>query len=202
MKNKALVFLVFGLLGLVCMKGNAVSVGKPAPEFSLPGTDGKSWDLAAQKGKIVVLEWFNESCPFVKKHYSSGNMQKLQSEYTKKGVVWFTVLSSAPGKQGFATGPELKNILEASKAASTSGLLDPSGKVGKLFEAKTTPHLFVINKEGVLVYDGAIDDNSSADPSTIAGAKNYVKLALDALLVGNPVKESSSKPYGCSVKYP
>ena len=202
MEITKLLFLNFLFYGFMASQAGALTVGKSAPDFSLPGAEGKTWKLSDQKGKIVVLEWFNEACPFVKKHYSSGNMQQLQREYTAKGVVWFTILSSAPGKQGYAPASEFQKILSSSKVGSTAGLLDPSGSVGKLFEAKTTPHVFVINKEGVLVYEGAIDDNSSADPGTIAGAKNYVKLALDAVLSGKPVKESSSKPYGCSVKYP
>lgn len=188
--------LVFSALSL------AASIGRPAPDFSLTGTDGKNWKLSEQKGKTVVLEWFNESCPFVQKHYASGNMQKLQKEYTGKGVVWITVLSSAPGKQGYAKADQLGKDLARLKAGSTVGLVDPTGVAGKAFEAKTTPHLFVINKEGNLAYDGAIDDNSSSDPKTIEGAKNYVRLALDSLLKGEPVKEATTKPYGCSVKYP
>jgi len=177
-------------------------VGKPAPDLALTGADGKNWKLSEQKGKVVVLEWFNEGCPFVKKHYSSGNMQKIQADYTKKGVIWFTVLSSAPGKQGFMTGPELKNSLEKQKASSAAGLLDPKGEVGKAYDAKTTPHLYVIDEKGILAYNGALDDNSSADPATIAGAKNYLVAALEDVLAKRPVKEASTKPYGCSVKYP
>lgn len=178
------------------------SLGKPAPDFSLTGTDGKTWRLAEQKGKAVVLEWFNEGCPFVQKHYTSGNMQKLQKEYVAKGVVWMTILSSAPGKQGYVTAPQLGKDLVRLNSAGSIGLVDPTGTVGKAFDAKTTPHLFVISPAGVLVYDGAIDDNSSADPKTIPGAKNYIRSALDSVLKGEPVKEASTKPYGCSVKYP
>lgn len=178
------------------------SLGKPAPDFSLTGTDGKTWRLAEQKGKAVVLEWFNEGCPFVQKHYISGNMQKLQKEYVAKGVVWMTILSSAPGKQGYVTAPQLGKDLVRLNSAGSIGLVDPTGTVGKAFDAKTTPHLFVISPAGVLVYDGAIDDNSSADPKTISGAKNYIRSALDSVLKGEPVKEASTKPYGCSVKYP
>lgn len=177
-------------------------VGKPAPDFSALGSDGKTWKLSDQKGKVVVLEWFNESCPFVRKHYSSGNMQKLQTQATKKGVVWFTVLSSAPGKQGFMTGPELKKSLEKLKAASTVGLLDPTGELGKAYDAKTTPHLYVVDEKGELVYNGAIDDNPSSDPNTAAGAKNYLSAALEDVFSRRPVKEATTKPYGCAVKYP
>ncbi|NDD05884.1 MAG: thioredoxin family protein [Proteobacteria bacterium] len=192
-------FVISGVASLVC---TAAAINEKAPDFSLASAEGKTWKLSDQKGKVVVLEWFNAGCPFVKKHYDSQNMQALQKEYTAKGVVWLTMLSSAPGKQGYATGPELKKILTSWNAQSSAGLLDPEGKVGKLYGAKTTPHLFVINKEGVLVYEGAIDDNASADPATVKGAKNYVRLAVDAVLAGQSVKESFSKPYGCSVKYP
>jgi peroxiredoxin len=161
----------------------------------------KTWKLSDQKGKVVVLEWFNQSCPYVKKHYSSGNMQQLQKEYTEKGVVWFTVLSSAPGKQGHMTASELAKSLLNSKAKSTAGLLDPTGEVGKAYEAKTTPHFFVLNEKGIVAYQGAIDDNSSSDPETIKASKNYVRSALNATLEKKPVTEASTKPYGCSVKY-
>ena len=198
MKKQLSLLIAFG----IAAAGFAAPVGKPAPDFSLTGTDGKTWKLSEQKGKTVVLEWFNEGCPFVQKHYTTGNMQKLQKEITSKGVVWMTILSSAPGKQGYVTASQLGKDLARLKAASTVGLVDPTGVAGKAFEAKTTPHLFVVNAEGLLVYDGAIDDNSSADPKTVSGAKNYVRSAVDSLLKGEAVKESTTKPYGCSVKYP
>ena len=193
------------LLGLLVLswaiQGLCAPLGKPAPEFSLQGTDGKSWKLSQQKGKVVVLEWFNEGCPFVKKHYTAGNMQALQKQYTSQGVVWFTINSSAPGKQGHVSSEQLGKDLARLKASATAGLLDSTGQVGKAYEAKTTPHMFIVDAQGVLVYDGAIDDNSSSDPATIAGSKNHVKEILDGLLSGKPVKPSSTKPYGCSVKY-
>jgi len=191
-------FVVF----LVSIASLAAPVGKPAPDFSLSGSDGKLWKLSDQKGKVVVLEWFNEACPFVQKHYSTQNMQKLQKEYTGKGVVWITINSSAPGKQGHVSAEQLGKDLARLKAASTVGLVDPTGQAGKAFEAKTTPHLFVINARNTVVYDGAIDDNSSADPKSIEGSKNYVRMALDSVLIGDKVKEPTTKPYGCSVKYP
>ena len=196
MKKNLFVFVMS-----VCWMARAVPIGSVAPDFSLSGSDGKTWKLSEQKGKVVVLEWFNEGCPFVKKHYASGNIQTLQKIATSRGVVWFTILSSAPGKQGYVPGSQFAKDLLRLKANPSAGLLDPTGQVGKLFDAKTTPHLFVIDSRGKLVYDGAIDDNSSADPATIPNAKNYVREALEAVLVGKPVLQPVTKPYGCSVKY-
>jgi len=175
--------------------------GKPAPDFTLPDVHGTNWTLSAQKGKFVVLEWINLGCPFVKKHYGSGNMQALQKEYTEKGVIWFSICSSAPGKQGHFAPADWPALIAEQKAVPTAVLLDPDGKVGRLYGAKTTPHMYVINPEGMLIYAGAIDDNPSADPTTIPGARNYVREALDAAMAGEPVKMSATQPYGCSVKY-
>lgn len=179
----------------------AVTVGDKAPEFSLPAADGSTQSLSSFAGKTVVLEWFNSECPFVRKHYDSQNMQNLQKEYTAKEVVWLTVNSSAEGKQGYLTADTAKETLAKEGSAATHLLLDHDGAVGKLYDAKTTPHMYVIDKEGKLVYAGAIDDKPSADKGDIAGAKNYVRAALDAVLAGTPVETSSTKPYGCSVKY-
>jgi len=189
------------LLSFLSVLAVGAPVGGKAPQFSLLGSDGKTYDLKNYLGKTVVLEWFNEGCPFVVKHYSTDNMQNLQKKYTEKGVVWFTVLSSAPGKQGYVTPEQLEKDRKRLKMFSTASLVDPTGKVGKLFGAKTTPHLFIIDSKGVLVYDGAIDDNSSTDPKTVASAKNFVVEALDALLSGKAVSQGVTKPYGCSVKY-
>jgi peroxiredoxin len=176
-------------------------VGQPAPPFTLTGTDGKPHSLADYEGKYVVLEWVNYDCPFVKKHYGSGNMQKLQKKYTEQGVVWLSVNSSAPGKQGNYP-PEQANALTAEKKASpTVLLLDPDGTVGKAYGAKTTPHMYVINPEGELVYAGGIDDKPSTDAADIAGARNHVDQALAEALAGKPITVASSTPYGCSVKY-
>lgn len=179
----------------------AAKAGKAAPAFTAADSSGKSVSLSDFKGKTVVLEWLNKGCPYVKKHYGSGNMQRLQKEWTAKGVVWLSVVSSAEGKQGFVTGPEADADTEASGAAPTAVLLDPSGKVGRLYGAKTTPHMFVIDGGGVVRYAGAIDSDSSADPASVASAENYVSGALAAVLAGKPVKKASTKPYGCSVKY-
>ncbi len=177
------------------------SVGETAPDFTLPDSNGKTHSLSDYKGKIVVLEWLNHGCPFVQKHYNSGNMQKLQKAYSGKGVIWFSVISSAPGKQGYMTPEEATESVKQKKAAPTGVLLDPEGTVGKLYGAKTTPHMFIIDSAGVLVYNGGIDDIRSANPADIDKAKNYVQMALDELLAGKQVTEKTSQPYGCSVKY-
>ena len=176
-------------------------VGQPAPDFTLMDTMGQAHTLAAHKGKFVVLEWSNYDCPFVKKHYGSGNMQRLQKTYTEKGVVWLTINSSAPGKQGNYPPEKWNEMIKEKGSAATAVLLDPDGKVGKTFGAKTTPSMFVINPEGVLIYKGAIDDKPSFKPETLEGAKNYVEAALDAAMAGKPVETPSTQSYGCSVKY-
>jgi peroxiredoxin len=178
-----------------------VEIGKPAPDFTLSSADGKTHSLSAFKGQVVVLEWVNFDCPFVKKHYGSDNMQALQRRYTGEGVVWLSINSSAPGKQGHCTPEQAVKLGAERKAAATALLLDPEGKVGQLFGARTTPHMFVIDKEGRLVYNGAIDDKPSPDPADLAGAKNYVTAALDAVLAGRKPEVQSTQPYGCSVKY-
>jgi peroxiredoxin len=177
----------------------APEIGQPAPAFTLKDSAGKSVALADFKGRTVVLEWFNEGCPFVRKHYGSGSMQALQKQATDDGVVWLSIVSSAPGKQGFLT-PEAA-AAKKKELNSTALLLDPDGTVGRLYEARTTPDLFVINSAGVLVYKGAIDDQPTPDPATLAGARNYVAAALAALKAGRPVEPAQTKSYGCSVKY-
>jgi peroxiredoxin len=177
-------------------------VGKPAPDFTLTDSNGKSHSLGKFKGKVVVLEWFNHGCPFVRKHYESGNMQKLQKEYTAKGVVWLSICSSAEGKQGFASGAGHNAEAREAGAEPTAILIDADGKVGRLYGARTTPDMYVINKKGTLVYAGAIDDKRTTDIADVATAKNYVKEALDEVLEGKAVATASTKPYGCSVKYP
>jgi peroxiredoxin len=179
----------------------AAQVGQPAPSFTLTDTHGKSHSLSDFKGKTVVLEWINHQCPFVVKHYSGGAMQALQKEYTAKGVVWLSICSSAPGKQGHMS-PDAWNKTTAEKgAAPTAVLLDEDGKVGKAYQAKTTPHMFIINPEGILVYAGAIDSIKSTKAEDVPKATNYVKAALDEILAGKPVTTASTEAYGCSVKY-
>jgi peroxiredoxin len=176
-------------------------VGDPAPAFSLVDTNGRQHALGDFKGKIVVLEWFNHDCPFVKKHYDSGNMPGLQSRYTGKDVVWLSINSSAPGKQGNYPPEKANELSSEKKSAATYVLLDPEGTVGRLYGAKTTPHMYVIDGAGVLRYEGAIDSVSSTDKDDIAGATNYVAAAVDALKAGKPVDPSVTQAYGCAVKY-
>ena len=178
-----------------------VEPGEEAPDFSLTDSKGTSHKLSDFRGKLVVLEWLNHECPFVKKHYSGGNMQKLQQEYTAKGVVWLSIISSAPGKQGHRTGPQADADTKDKKATPTAVLLDPAGEVGKKYDVKTTPEMFVIDKEGKILYAGAIDSIKSTDSSDIAKAENHVRQALDAALAGQPIPTPKTKPYGCSVKY-
>ncbi len=180
---------------------DAAAVGKPAPELNITDTRGNNVKLADYKGSFVVLEWTNLDCPFVKKHYDSGNMQKLQKEYTEKDVIWLIVNSSAAGKQGNMTAEKWDEAMKDKKASQTAVLLDPDGKVGRLYGAKTTPHMYVINPDGTLIYMGAIDDKATAKVEDIATSQNYVKLALDAAMAGKPVEKASTQAYGCSVKY-
>ena len=180
--------------------GSAV-VGKAAPDFTLVDSNGQSHTLSSYKGKHVVLEWVNFGCPFVNKHYGSGNMQRLQKAYTGKGVVWLSVNSSAQGKQGFHAPAELNALLKEKGAAPSAYLIDTDGKVGHLYGARTTPHMFVVDPKGTLLYAGGIDDRPSTDQADIEGATNYVAAALDQALAGKAVTVATSKPYGCSVKY-
>lgn len=176
-------------------------VDQPAPNFTLQSSDGKTVSLADYKGKMVVLEWVNFDCPFVKKFYESGTMQKLQATYAKQGIVWLSICSSAPEKQGHFAGEMLKSRLTESKLASTAYLIDANGAVGKLYGAKTTPHMFVIDPKGTLVYAGAIDSKRSTNSEDIATAENYVVSAVTAVSSNKPVGTKTSTPYGCSVKY-
>ncbi|MBA4793515.1 thioredoxin family protein [Phenylobacterium sp.] len=179
----------------------APTIGQPAPAFTAVDASGKARSLAEFKGKTVVLEWTNEGCPYVQKHYKSGNMQGLQKSAVADGVVWLTLISSAPGKQGYKTADEARAWKSEAGAASTAVLLDPKGEVGRAYAAKTTPHMYVVDKTGALVYMGGIDDKNSADPASLKGAKNYVAAALADVKAGRAVAQPVSAPYGCSVKY-
>ena len=204
MNNTTMNTILKSTLALLVAAGTAVaapSVGQPAPEFTLTDSNGQSHNLSDFKGKFVVLEWLNHGCPFVKKHYDGGNMQGLQKEYTGKDVVWLSIASSAPGKQGNMSPEETNKTKEEKGAAPTAVLIDEDGTVGKLYDAKVTPELFVINPEGTLIYAGAIDDKKSVDAADVAGARNYVKQALDEAMAGNPVSTPQTEAYGCGVKY-
>ena len=179
----------------------AATVGQPAPAFTLTDTKGTTHSLADFAGKTVVLEWFNHECPFVKKHYGAGNMQRQQAAATGKGVVWLTINSSAAGKQGHVNAEQANAILGEWKASPTAFLLDHDGTVGQAYGAKTTPHMYVIDGTGVLRYNGAIDSNPSADPADIPGATQYVEAALGDLAANRAVARGTTQPYGCSVKY-
>jgi len=179
----------------------AAVVGQPAPDFTLVDSHGARHTLSALKGKTVVLEWVNFECPFVGKHYGSGNMQALQKEYTGQGVVWLSINSSAEGKQGHFAPDEINARMKERGAAPTAYLIDTDGTVGRAYGAKTTPHMFVIDARGTVAYAGGIDDTPSTDQADVKTAKNFVRSALDEVLAGKPVTTASSAPYGCSVKY-
>lgn len=179
----------------------APAVGQPAPAFSAVDANGKTRSLGEFKGRTVVLEWTNSGCPYVRKHYDSGNMQGLQRDAAKDGIVWLTVISSAPGTQGYVSGADAKAWKAKEKAAHADLLLDPAGVVGRAYEAKTTPHMYVIDKGGRLAYMGGIDDRPSSDPDSLKGATNYVAAALADVKAGRPVAQATTRPYGCSVKY-
>ena len=176
-------------------------VGQPAPNFRLADMNGKPVTLADYRGKTVVLEWHNPGCPFVQKHYTSGNMQKAQAAATRDGAVWLSINSGAPGKQGHMDSAAAKQLVGKVGAKPTAYLLDPKGVVGKVYDAKTTPHMYVIDAKGTLVYAGGIDDKPTANPADVAGARNHVLAALDEIKAGKKVSVATSRPYGCSVKY-
>lgn len=176
-------------------------INELAPEFTLKSSNGEEISLSKFKDKIVVLEWINFDCPFVKKHYESQNMQNLQKEYRDKGIVWLSICSSAPGKEGHLDNAEINKRIKKHKSYQNYYLIDEDGKVGKMYGAKTTPHIFIIDKNGKLVYAGAIDNIKSTNKEDVKKAKNYVKQALDELLSGKEISEPTTIPYGCSVKY-
>ena len=194
--------VAFTALSVIAAPASAAAVvGKAAPAFVAADVNGKPVRLSDFKGKTVVLEWNNPECPFVKKHYGSGNMQKTQATATKDGVVWLSINSGAPGKQGHMSGDEAKAVLAKSGARPTAYLLDPRGVVGKAYDAKTTPHMYIVNKAGILVYEGGIDDKPTPRPADISGARNHVLAALSEIKAGKAVSVPTSRPYGCNVKY-
>ena len=203
----------FGLAGLVTAtlllapaasldsRDPGPEIGKPAPTFTLMDNDGNEVSLEKLRGKWVVLEWLNHGCPYVKKHYNSGNMPMLQKKYREKGVVWLSIVSSAPGTQGYHEPEEAKKLNEKKGGRATAILRDPEGTVGHMYDARTTPQMFVIDPEGILLYGGAIDDKPTTSLSDVEGAKNYLVTALDEAMAGKAVTTTKTQPYGCSVKY-
>ena len=202
MKIRSLVLatVVLGSIAVAFGATSKVAVGASAPAFETVDSTGKSVRLEDYKGKYVVLEWSNFGCPYVQKHYNSGNMQSLQKKYTAKGVVWLTIFSSGEGQQGYYQPAELTK-LGAQKKMSSKLIPDPDGTLGKLYGAKNTPTMFVVNPEGNVIYMGGIDNKPTPDPEDIASAKNYVAAALDEALAGKPVTTPVSRPYGCGVHY-
>jgi peroxiredoxin len=201
MKTKLILTIVASFVTTVLYAFDPPPVGGAAPDFSLTDAKGKTHSLAQYRGKYVVLEWFNPECPFVKKHYGSGNMQKLQEEYTSKGVAWLTIDSNAPGTEGNLSADAASKVTTGWKTQQTALLLDPEGRAGRAYGAKNTPNMVVINPEGKIVYEGAIDSKATPNPADIPNSTNYVKVALDESLAGKPVTTPTTKPYGCSVKY-
>jgi peroxiredoxin len=194
--------LIAGVIAmLISSAAAAAQIGQPAPDFTAMDSKGNKVHLSAYRGKTVVLEWTNADCPYTRKHYTSGNMQSVQDLAQKDGIVWLTVISSAPGKQGYVNGPQADFLTESRKAVPSAVLLDPSGAIGRLYGAKTTPHMFVIDKNGALQYMGGMDSIATADVGDIARAEPYLKEAMLAVAAGSPAPHPVTKPYGCSVKY-
>ena len=187
--------------GTSAFAAGAVQIGQSAPEFTATDSKGAPVSLSQYRGKVVVLEWTNADCPYTHKHYASGNMQSLQSLAQKNNVVWLSVISSAPGKQGYVNGSGADQLTVSRGASPTAVLLDPSGTLGRLYGAKTTPHMFVIDKNGALQYMGGIDSLATADAGDIPNAEPYLKEAMLAVTEGHPVAHAVTRPYGCSVKY-
>lgn len=191
-----------GLLAAPALALALATPGEKAPDFSEVDAAGKTHSLSDYQGQWLVVEWFNKDCPYVKKHYSSGNMQALQKKFTDQDVNWLTVISSAEGKQGHLSAAQAGEVAQSHNLnASAPFLLDSDGSMGRAYGAKTTPHMFIINPEGMVVYAGAIDDNDSANPAVIPTSSNYVTSALDAALKGEAIEVASSRAYGCGVKY-
>ncbi|HEX5435154.1 MAG TPA: redoxin domain-containing protein [Candidatus Angelobacter sp.] len=201
MNKLARVGVRVGAVLLLVASAMAVKVGDPAPNFSAIDNHGKVQKLSAYRGKYVVLEWHNQGCPYTRKYYESGNMQQLQKKWTDKGVIWFTVISSAPGTQGFVTPTQENDYLKKMNAAPTAVLMDMTGTLGRLYDAKTTPEMFVISPNGAVMYEGAMDDRPTKDQKDITGAKNYVDAALSQAMANQPVTDATTRPYGCSVKF-
>lgn len=190
-----------GILASPAWAAGVAKVGETAPAFNTAATNGRSVSLADQRGKIVILEWTNHDCPYVRKHYESGNMQTLQKEITAQGVVWLTLISSSPGTQGYVSPKEADELTASRKANPTAVLLDPTGAVGKAYGATNTPHMYIVDKAGLLVYAGAIDDRPTTRRADVQGAHNYVRAALEDMAAGRAVQTPVTRAYGCTVKY-
>jgi peroxiredoxin len=201
-KRSIFAFIVIAIAMVAApLLSSAAKIGAAAPDFTASASNGKSYRLSDFRGKFVVLEWHNNGCPYTRKHYESGNMQRLQKEWTARGVIWFTVISSAPGTQGYVTADQENAYMSRMHADPTAALLDASGDLGHMYDAKTTPHMIVVNPAGSIIYDGAIDDHPTSDQSDIAKSKNFVDEALTEAMAGKPVDTPATRPYGCSVKY-
>ena len=200
---KRLVFPVFVGLAMVAasLPGAVLQQADDAPDFTLTDTYSQQHTLSDYEGQWVVLEWLNYDCPIVREHSDSGNMQDLQEEYTNDGVVWLSIVSSAPGQQGYFSNDEMNARTTEHSGHQTAVLMDPDGIVGRAYDARTTPQMVVITPTGEIVYNGAIDDRPSPDPATLNGATNYLVNALGAAMNGNAVSPATTQPYGCSVKY-
>lgn len=194
-------FVLMAVFCFVPLAQASVNTGAMAPDFSLPGSDGKTYELADFRGKTVILEWTNHDCPYVQKHYDSGNMQALQKQTAEGGMIWFSVISSSPGSQGHVSADQASELTRSRNAQPTSVLLDPAGDVGRMYGARTTPHMYIIAPDGKLVYQGAIDDRPSARMSSLEGANNYLLAALDDMKANRPVQTPQTSAYGCSIKY-
>ncbi|MCB0404276.1 MAG: redoxin domain-containing protein [Bdellovibrionales bacterium] len=193
------------IAGLTAFSGkstsNEIKIGSKAPAFTAKDSNGKERSLGDYKGKYVVLEWLNHGCPYVRKHYDSGNMQRTQADAKKKGAVWLSIVSSAEGKQGYMTPAETNAAIKKNKSNADAVLLDADGKIGLAYGAKTTPHMFIIDPKGTVVYQGAIDSIRSTDTDDIIKAENYVLAAFREIKSGSTIKTAATEPYGCGVKY-
>lgn len=194
--NRLLALILFAAL-----PAHGAAVGKPAPDFALESVSAGTVKLAQYRGRYVVLEWVNPECPYVRKHYGSANMQRLQKDFTARNVVWLSINSTRAGHAEYKPPAEMAAWMKSMKAVPTATLLDPKGDAGRAYGARTTPHMYVVDPKGVLAYAGAIDDKRSTDPEDVKTARNFVRAALDELLAGKSVSSASTSPYGCSVKY-
>ena len=197
----ALAAVLLAGVGLASPAAASPEIGKPAPDFQAIDSNGKPVKLSDLRGKLVVLEWTNHDCPYVKKHYGAANMQAIQRDAAADGVVWLSIISSAPGTQGYVLPAEANELTVKRGAAPANVLLDPTGAIGKAYGAQTTPHMYVIGRDGALLYRGGIDDKPTANPADIATAKNYVRTALEAVKAGRAIDPAVTRAYGCTVKY-